>query len=197
MGANRLRPRQGCRRTVRDLERAGRWHALRPDREIAVGVRHTGPVRRLEPSSKHNDDRNKRGRQSGTMGGKTAIERHPLVCCALGTPVLTLCVGYFASRFDLRNLLLISALTMIATGVAFANVELFPLLVLVAFAGTTNPSSGDIGIFVPLEHAVLAQDAADPSRTEVFARYSLIGGLSAAAGALVATAPDMLVSFGV
>ena len=115
----------------------------------------------------------------------------------LGTAVLTLCVGYFASRFDLRNLLLISALTMIATGVAFANVELFPLLVLVAFAGTTNPSSGDIGIFVPLEHAMLAQDAADPSRTEVFARYSLIGGLSAAAGALVATAPDMLVSFGV
>ncbi len=44
----------------------------------------------------------------------------------LGTAVLTLCVGYFASRFDLRNLFLISALTMIATGVAFANVELFP-----------------------------------------------------------------------
>ena len=114
-----------------------------------------------------------------------------------GTAVMTLAVGYFASRFDLRNLLLVSALTMIATGVAFSNVEYFPLVVIVAFLGTANPSSGDIGIFVPLEHAMLAQDAADPSRTEVFARYSLIGGLSAAAGALVATAPDLLVSFGV
>jgi len=35
--------------------------------------------------------------------------------------------------------------------------------------GTTNPSSGDIGHLWPLEHAMLAQDAADPSRTEVFA----------------------------
>ena len=114
----------------------------------------------------------------------------------LGTAVLTLAAGYLASRFDLRNLLLISACTMVATGVAFSNVEYFPLIIIVAFLGTTNPSSGDIGIFVPLEHAMLAQDAADHSRTQVFARYSLIGGLSAAAGALIATAPDLLVALG-
>jgi len=94
----------------------------------------------------------------------------------LGTAVLTLAVGYLASRFDLRNLLLISALTMIATGVAFSSAEYFPLVVTVAFLGTTNPSAGDIGVFVPLEHAMLAKDAADQKRTQVFARYSLIGG---------------------
>src|SRR6266446_3434600 len=38
-----------------------------------------------------------------------------------GTAVMTLAVGYFASRFDLRNLLLVSAFTMIAPGVAFSN----------------------------------------------------------------------------
>jgi MFS family permease len=115
----------------------------------------------------------------------------------LGTAILTLAIGYLALRFDLRSLLLISACTMIATGMAFSNVEYFPLIVVVAFLGTTNPSAGDIGVFVPLEHAMLARDAADHSRTQVFARYSLIGGLSTAAGALVATAPDQLVAFGV
>jgi MFS family permease len=115
----------------------------------------------------------------------------------LGTAILTLAIGYLALRFDLRSLLLISACTMIATGMAFSNVGYFPLIVVVAFLGTTNPSAGDIGVFVPLEHAMLARDAADHSRTQVFARYSLIGGLSTAAGALVATAPDQLVAFGV
>src|SRR5215468_4199627 len=115
----------------------------------------------------------------------------------LGTAVLTLAVGYLASRFDLRKLLLISAVTMIATGVAFSSVEYFPLVVIVAFLGTTNPSAGDIGVFVPLEHAMLARDATDQSRTQVFARYSLIGGLSSAAGALLATAPDQLVALGI
>jgi hypothetical protein len=74
---------------------------------------------------------------------------------------------------------------------------LLPLIALVAFAGTVNPSSGDIGIFVPLEHAMLARDATDRGRTQVFATYSLVGGLSSAAGALAATAPDLLVSFGI
>jgi MFS family permease len=115
----------------------------------------------------------------------------------LGTAILTLLVGFLASRFDLRNLLLISACTMIATGAAFSNVDYFPLVVIVAFWGTTNPSAGDIGVVVPLEHAMLAQDVPDHSRTQIFARYSLVGGLSTAAGALIATAPDLLLKFGV
>ena len=115
----------------------------------------------------------------------------------LGTAVMTLAVGHLAARYDLRRLLLTGALIMIATGAAFANVALLPLVMVVAFAGTANPSSGDIGIFVPLEHAMLARDATDRGRTQVFARYSLVGGLSTAAGALAATAPDLLVATGV
>jgi MFS family permease len=114
-----------------------------------------------------------------------------------GTAVMTLGVGRLASRRDLRGLLLVSALAMAATGAAFANVALLPLVALVAFAGTVNPSSGDIGIFVPLEHAMLAHDATDRGRTQVFATYSLVGGLSSAAGALGATAPDLLAELGV
>lgn len=114
----------------------------------------------------------------------------------LGTAVMTLAVGHLASRHDLRSLLLVSALIMIATGVAFPNAAWLPLLVVVAFVGTANPSSGDIGLFVPLEHALLARDASDHSRTQIFARYSLVGGLATAIGALIATLPDRLVSIG-
>src|SRR5215471_15720499 len=114
----------------------------------------------------------------------------------LGTALLTLAVGHFASRFDLRGLLLAGALSMAATGVAFSGVEYFPFVIIIAFLGTTNPSSGDIGIFVPLEHAMLAKDASDDGRTRIFARYSLIGGLSSSAGALAATTPDLLVALG-
>src|SRR6266545_6613463 len=66
----------------------------------------------------------------------------------------------------------------------------------VAFFGTMNPTTGDIGVHVPLEQAALAHRASDKARTHIFARYSLIGALSIAAGALAAGTPDLLVSFG-
>ncbi|WGR73916.1 MULTISPECIES: MFS transporter [unclassified Bradyrhizobium] len=115
----------------------------------------------------------------------------------LGTAILTLGVGWLGVHRDLRTLLLLSALTMMLTGLAFPFAEAFPVILLLAFVGTINPSPGDIGLFVPLEHAFLAGDTSDQKRTQIFARYSLIGGLSTAAGALAATVPDFLVSFDV
>jgi MFS family permease len=114
----------------------------------------------------------------------------------LGTALLTLIVGWIAPRHDLRALLIFGAGLMAATGLAFPNAEDFVLISLVAFVGTINPSAGDLGVLVPLEHAVLAKNAADEQRTQVFARYSLIGALCAAAGALAASLPDFLVSAG-
>jgi predicted MFS family arabinose efflux permease len=63
--------------------------------------------------------------------------------------------------------------------------------------GTINPSSGSVSIFVPLEHAVLSRSVEDSHRTRMFARYSLIGALAAAAGALAAGTPDLLTATGV
>jgi len=114
----------------------------------------------------------------------------------LGTALLTLIVGWIAPRHDLRALLIFGAGLMAVTGLAFPNAEDFVLISLVAFVGTINPSAGDLGVLVPLEHAVLAKNAADEQRTQVFARYSLIGALCAAAGALAASLPDFLVSAG-
>ena len=55
-------------------------------------------------------------------------------------------IGWIAPRFDLRALLLFGAGLMIATGLAFPNVEHLALIALVAFIGTVNPSGGDLGV---------------------------------------------------
>jgi MFS family permease len=115
----------------------------------------------------------------------------------LGSAVLTLAIGLLAPRYDLRSLLLICAGLMVATGVVFPNAQHFVFVVAIAFIGTMNPTTGGEGVHVPLEQASLAQEAADRERTHIFARYSLIGALSIAVGALVAGAPDLLASFGV
>src|SRR5215475_10832983 len=90
--------------------------------------------------------------------------------------------------------LLGSAALTLATGIALPGVQHLVFIAVVAFFGTVNPSAGDIGVHVPLEHATLAHKATDSDRTDVFARYSLIGALSIAAGALAAALPELLVS---
>ncbi|CAB3741953.1 MFS transporter [Paraburkholderia rhynchosiae] len=107
-----------------------------------------------------------------------------------GSALATVLVGLVGNRFALRVLLLFAAALMMATGLAFASLSsLWPLLV-VAFIGTLNPSSGDVSLFLPLEHARLAESAHGDARTSLFARYSLVGALSAAVGALAASLPD-------
>src|SRR5450756_1860717 len=111
----------------------------------------------------------------------------------LGTALLTLAIGFIAPRHDLRNFLLGGAVLMVCTGLAFPNFDQIALIAFVAFVGTVNPSTGDLGVLVPLEHAMLAHGAPDHERTHTFARYSLIGALSMAAGSLAAALPDFIV----
>src|SRR5215471_31297 len=112
----------------------------------------------------------------------------------LGSAATTLAVGFLAPRYGLRTLLLACAALMVVTGIAIPSLQHLVFIAIVAFIGTMNPTTGDIGVHVPLEQAALAQRASDAERTHIFARYSLIGALSIAAGALAAGAPDLLVS---
>src|SRR6266404_7906535 len=114
----------------------------------------------------------------------------------LGSAATTLAVALLAPRYHLRTLLLACAALMVVTGIAFPSLQHFVFIAVVAFIGTINPTTGDIGVHVPLEQAALAHRASDAERTPIFARYSLIGALSIAAGALAAGAPDLLVSLG-
>ncbi|MEQ8397883.1 MFS transporter [Thalassobaculum sp.] len=109
----------------------------------------------------------------------------------IGSAGLTLGVGVFANRYPRRRLLRAAGLLMAATGVGFAlSIDLWPILI-IAFVGTMNPSSGDVSVFLPLEHTVLSQSIDPKRRTALFARYSLAGSLLGAVGALAAAIPDL------
>jgi MFS family permease len=115
----------------------------------------------------------------------------------IGTALLTLWAGMVANRYSVRRLLLAASLLMAATGAAFAVTTAFWPLLLIAFVGTMNPTSGDASVFLPLEQAALAQTAEPRRRTAVFARYSVIGSLAGALGTLAAAAPDWAADSGI
>jgi MFS family permease len=112
----------------------------------------------------------------------------------LGSALATVAVGAWGHRFASGRLLRGAALLMAATGLGFAGLSSFWPLLVVAFVGTLNPSSGDVSVFLPLEHARLAGAASGHARTALFARYSVVGALCAAVGALAAGLPDWLAS---
>ena len=111
----------------------------------------------------------------------------------LGSALATVAVGTWGHHATARALLLAAALLMAATGLGFAAFSSLVPLALVAFLGTLNPGAGDVSVFLPLEHAELAGRAqGSAGRTSLFARYSLAGSLSAAAGALCVGVPGWL-----
>jgi MFS family permease len=113
----------------------------------------------------------------------------------LGSAAATLAVGRWGHRYALRRLLLSAAVLMAATGLGFAAFSsLWPLL-LVAFFGPLNPSGGDVSVFQPLEHTVLAATSSGEDRTTVFARYSFTGSMFGALGALAAVVPEWLTEY--
>lgn len=111
-----------------------------------------------------------------------------------GSAIATIAIGMLASRFTQRRMLTLAAALMAATGIGFASFSTLWPLVVVAFAGTLNPSSGDVSLFLPLEQSRLAQAADGDARTALFARYSLVGAVSGAVGSLAAGLPIVVAS---
>jgi MFS family permease len=115
----------------------------------------------------------------------------------LGSALMTLAIGFLGAKADQRRVLVAASGLMIATGIAFAFSTTLAVVLLVALVGTINPSAGSVSIFIPVEHAVLSRAVPDAERTRMFARYSLIGALAGAIGALAAGSPDVLADVGV
>ncbi|HTO07470.1 MAG TPA: MFS transporter [Myxococcota bacterium] len=112
----------------------------------------------------------------------------------LGSALLTLGVGLASGRFAARTVLLGASGLMALTGLGFAGLTAFWPLLLVAFVGTLNPTSGDVSIFLPTEQAVLGAAGDLRTRTATFARYNVAGALLGAAGALAGGLPDQAVT---
>ncbi len=115
----------------------------------------------------------------------------------LGSAALTLGAGLVGARFGTRRLLVAAGALMAATGLAFAGAQTFAVLLVVAFAGTINPSAGSASVFAALEQAALASAADAADRTRLFAHYSLVGSVASALGALAAALPDFAAAAGI
>jgi MFS family permease len=81
--------------------------------------------------------------------------------------------------------LVLGALLMMGAGLLFALTHQFWLLVVAAVVGVISPSGTEIGPFLSIEQAGLAQVVADEKRTKWFAWYALAGSLATASGALL------------
>ena len=108
---------------------------------------------------------------------------------------LTIFAGTMTARLGHRASLLAASALMMLTGIGFAACQRFWPLLIVAFVGTLNPSSGDVSIFLPLEQSLLSQSVVDqelgatprsllgPSRTTVY-RLAMLFSIDAFGGGL-------------
>jgi MFS family permease len=110
----------------------------------------------------------------------------------LGSAALTLAVGLLGHGLGRRRLLLGASALMFATGLGFLGTTSFWPLLVVAFAGTLNPSAGDVSVFLPTEQAALSETVEARDLTAIFARYNLAGSLAGALGALASGLPVVL-----
>lgn len=110
----------------------------------------------------------------------------------VGSAALTLTFGLTAHRTSLRALLLGATAMMAATGVGFATVVWFWPLLVIAVAGTLNPSAGDVSVFLPTEQAYVAGEVEASERPHLFAVYNLVAIFTGALGALASGTPEVL-----
>jgi MFS family permease len=110
----------------------------------------------------------------------------------LGSAALTLAVGLWGGHFSRRRILLGASALMLATGIGFAGVTAFWPLMVIAVAGTLNPSAGDVSLFLPTEQAVLTHTVDGRDRTLMFGWYNVVGNLAGALGALASGVPVVL-----
>lgn len=108
-----------------------------------------------------------------------------LTLTLVGDAGISLWVTTSADRIGRRRMLVLGAALMILAGVAFALTSNPVLLMLAAIIGVISPSGNEIGPFLSIEQAALAQLLPYERRTQVFAWYNLAGSFATASGALI------------
>ena len=107
-----------------------------------------------------------------------------LTLTLVGDTVVSLYLTTRADRLGRRRMLIVGALLMAAAGATFAWTRSFLLLVVAGTVGVISPSGNEVGPFLPIEQAALAQVVPPAARTAVFAWYTLAGSFATAAGSL-------------
>ncbi|HVU15480.1 MAG TPA: MFS transporter [Candidatus Didemnitutus sp.] len=101
----------------------------------------------------------------------------------LGDAAISLWLTTRADRWGRRQTLNVGLVLMIAGGAAFAASGDYWILAVAATIGVISPSGNEVGPFIAVEQACLAQIVADRERTRVFAWYHVAGFTAGALGA--------------
>jgi MFS family permease len=104
----------------------------------------------------------------------------------VGDTLLSLWLTTHADRLGRRRVLVVGSILMVLAGVVFALTDWVPLLILAATIGVISPTGNEVGPFLAIEQAALAQTVPDERRTATFAWYNLVGYVATASGALAA-----------
>ena len=107
-----------------------------------------------------------------------------LTLTLVGDTFISLWITTSADRMGRKRMLLVGAALMIFAGVLFAITHSFVPLLVAATVGVISPSGNEVGPFLAIEQAALADEVAAERRTRVFAWYNLAGSCATAVGAL-------------
>jgi len=108
-----------------------------------------------------------------------------LTLTLLGDAALSLWITTSADRFGRRKMLVIGAILLVLAGIVFGLTTNYWLLLAAATVGVISPSGNEVGPFLSIEQASLAQIVRNEDRTAIFAWYNLMGSIATALGALV------------
>jgi MFS family permease len=101
-----------------------------------------------------------------------------------GDTAVSLWITANADRVGRKRMLIAGALLMLGAGAAFASTDSFPILLAAATIGVISPSGNEVGPFLAIEQASLAQVGGSGKRTGILAWYNLAGSFATACGAL-------------
>ena len=107
-----------------------------------------------------------------------------LTMTLIGDTGISLWITTRADRIGRKRMLIAGAALMMLGGLVFAFTGNFWLLILAATVGVLSPSGNEVGPFLAIEQAALAETVPGDQRTRIFAWYHLAGSFATAAGAL-------------
>src|SRR5215207_2981275 len=101
-----------------------------------------------------------------------------------GDAAISLWLTTHADRVGRRKVLLVGAGLMVLAGITVAATDWLPVLLAAAVIGVISPSGNEVGPFLAVEQASLADTIPDRERTRVLVWWNLVASLSTAGGAL-------------
>lgn len=103
----------------------------------------------------------------------------------IGDVIISLGLTLIADKVGRRRLLAIGSLLMTGSGIVFALVGNFWILLAASVLGVISPSGNEIGPFKAIEESTISQLTPSDDRSSVLAWYTLFGTAGAASGTII------------